>query len=70
MMFSFFLSIYSQCGALASWASQCTTMCLDMFTKLCTKIKLAWYFKCTTVMLHHDDVMLHHDDVMLHHDDV
>jgi len=29
IMFSYFLSIYSLCGVLASWASRHTTMCLD-----------------------------------------
>ena len=29
MTFSFFLSIYSRCGALASWAARHTTVCLD-----------------------------------------
>ena len=27
--FSFFLSIYSRCGVLASWATRPTTVCLD-----------------------------------------
>ena len=30
MTFSFFLSIYSRCGAPASWAARYTTMCLDL----------------------------------------
>ena len=30
MTFSFFLSIYSQCGAPASWAARHTTVCLDL----------------------------------------
>ena len=29
MTFSFFLSIYSRCGAPASWAARHTTVCLD-----------------------------------------
>ena len=36
MTFSFFLSIYSRCGALASWAARHTTVCLDMFVPLFT----------------------------------
>ena len=35
IMFSFFLSIYSQCGALASQAARHTTVCLDT-------IKILW----------------------------
>ena len=30
MTFSFFLSIYSRCGAPASWAARHTTVCLDL----------------------------------------
>ena len=30
MTFSFFLSIYSRCGAPASWAARHTTVCLDI----------------------------------------
>ena len=30
MTFSFFLQIYSRCGAPASWAARHTTMCLDL----------------------------------------
>ena len=29
--FSFFLSIYSRCGAPAFWAARHTTVCLDMY---------------------------------------
>ena len=36
MTFSFFLSIYSRCGAPASWAARHTTVCLDIFIILCT----------------------------------
>ena len=31
MTFSFFLSIYSRCGAPASWATRHTIVCLDLF---------------------------------------
>ena len=30
MTFSFFLSIYSRCGAPASWAARHTTVCLEL----------------------------------------
>ena len=31
MTFSFFLSIYSRCGAPASWAARHTIVCLDLY---------------------------------------
>ena len=34
MTFSFFLSVYSRCGAPASWAARHTTVCLDVTTLL------------------------------------
>ena len=36
MTFSFFLSIYSRCGAPASWAARHTIVCLDLFYHLGT----------------------------------
>ena len=42
MTFSFFLSIYSRCGAPASWAARHTTVCLDhIFIRMFSVIKLA-----------------------------
>ena len=35
MTFSFFLSIYSQCGVSASWAARHTIVCLDGLLLLC-----------------------------------
>ena len=34
MTFSFFLSIYSRCGAPASWAARHTIVCLDILCKI------------------------------------
>ena len=42
MTFSFFLSIYSRCGAPGSWAARHTTVCLDVEQ---TKLALYLYYK-------------------------
>ena len=40
MTFSFFLSIYSQCGAPASWAARHTIVCLDIKSYHCKTLRL------------------------------
>ena len=41
MTFSFFLSIYSRCGAPASWAARHTIVCLDLTLDLSVLVKFA-----------------------------
>ena len=40
MTFSFFLSIYSRCGAPASWAARHTTVCLDIVESVLVAISI------------------------------
>ena len=51
MTFSFFLSIYSRCGAPASWAARHTTVCLDIYHLICLLMdsSLSRVFICDVV---------------------